>query len=81
MFKIYILSRRERKKIRKTQKPTLEFIISSILLKIYIIKIALFAQLIKNLKINLFIIIIIDIEKVLREKSYSNSTIFLFKEY
>ena len=45
------------------------------------IKTILFIQLIKNLKIELFIVIIIDIKKALREKSFSNSTTLLFEEY
>ena len=40
-----------------------------------------FAQLIKNFKIKFFIIIIIDIEKTLKEKLFSNSTTLLFEKY
>ena len=50
-------------------------------LKIYIIEIALFIKLAKDLKIKLFIIIIIDIKKVLREKKYLDFIIFLSLEY
>ena len=77
-FKNYILNYKKRKKTRKAQKPTFEFSIS---LKIYMIKIIFFTQLIKNLKINLFIVIIINIEKILKKKPYSNSTTLLFEKY
>ena len=40
-----------------------------------------FIQLIKNLKVEFFIVIIIDIKKALREKLFSNSTILLFEKY
>ena len=40
-----------------------------------------FIQLIKNFKIEFFIIIIIDIEKTLKKKLFSNSTILLFEKY
>ena len=81
IFKNYILSRRKCKEVRKTQRLTLELFVLLILLKIYIIRAIFFTQLIKNLKIELFIVIIIDIKKTLRGKLYSNPTIFLFKKY
>ena len=45
------------------------------------IKTTPFIQLIKNFKIELFIVIIIDIEKILREKLFSNSTTLLLEKY
>ena len=80
-FKDHILNCKKRKKLYKTQRPASELSISLISLKIYIIKAIFFIQLIKDLKIELFIIIMINIEKILREKSFSNSTILLFEKY
>ena len=80
-FKDHILSRRERKEFHKAQRLTLEFSILSISLKIYMIKAIFFVQLIKNLKIELFIVIMIDIEKTLREKPFSNPATLLFEDY
>lgn len=75
------MSRKERRETREIQRITSEASASPVLLKIYIIEITPFAQLTKNLKIDLFIVIMIDIEKVLKEKSYSDPITFLFEEY
>ena len=53
-----------------------------IFLKIRIIEIALFIKFAKNSKIEFFIIIIIDIKKILKKKKYLDSiTLFLLKYY
>lgn len=76
-----ILSRKERREARETQKITSEASASPISLKICIIKTAPFAQLAKNLKVDLFTATMTDIEKALKKKPYSNPATLLPEKY